>query len=115
MLSHCRSLALVGILGAIAWSTTASAQAAPDVSAGDTPVRSALTEAPTVAYAYSAHGASAHTIGAQTYGLGLAGRGDGHGAMVGGGISVWGAPIDRLTLVGDASRDSFGQFAPSAA
>jgi hypothetical protein len=109
-------LALLGILGALGWSTPAAAQQGPaDVPRDDAPARSALTEAPTVAYAYTAHGASAGTMGAQTYGLGLAGRGDGRGAIVGGGVTVWGAPIDRLTLVGDASRDAFGEFAPSAA
>jgi hypothetical protein len=29
--------------------------------------------------------------------------------------AVWGSPIDRLTLIGAAPRDMFGNFAPSAA
>jgi hypothetical protein len=75
--------------------------------------RDAKSEAPIVAYAYTAHGASASSVGAQAYGLGLAAPGQ--KGLVGGGVTAWGSPIDRLTLVADGSRDVFGNFAPSAA
>jgi len=70
---------------------------------------------PNLAYAYQATGAPARTMGVQAYGLGLVGGGGGQKAVAGGGVTMWGSPIDRLTLIGDASRDAFGQFAPSAA
>jgi hypothetical protein len=83
------------------------------------PERDVKSEVPIVAYAYQAAGAQAHAVGAQAYGLGSGAAGgvgdDGakHG-IVGGGVTVWGAPIDRLTLVGDAARNETGNFAPSA-
>jgi hypothetical protein len=40
--------------------------------------------------------------------------GSGINKVGGGGATVWGSPVDRLTLVGDAARDVFGNFAPSA-
>jgi hypothetical protein len=72
----------------------------------------ARAAAPIVAYTYAAGGAPAGTLGATAYGSGLAGN---RRATAGGGGTVWGAPIERLTLVGDFSRDMFGNFAPSAA
>jgi hypothetical protein len=96
-----------------------AAPAAADASAPDaqTPIeaRDAKGEAPTVAYTYTAYGAPARTIGAQGYGLGLAGPGQ--RATAGGGILMWGSPIDRLTLIVDAPRDVYllDRFAPSAA
>jgi hypothetical protein len=77
------------------------------------PSKDVKNEIPIVAYAYSANGASARTIGVQAYGLSLSGSGQ--RTVVGGGGTVWGSPIDRLTLIGDAPRDMFGNFAPSAA
>ena len=52
---------------------------------------------------------------AQAYGVTLMGKGQ--KSTLGGGVLVWGAPIDRLTLVVDAPRDVYLQdhFAPSAA
>ncbi len=82
---------------------TSSAAAAVDVRA----------QVPSFAYAYSASGAAPRTLGAQTYGLGVAATRQ--KGIVGGGISVWGSPIDRLTIIGDAQRDTFGNFAPSLA
>jgi hypothetical protein len=78
-----------------------------------TPTGDIRSETPNQAYAYSAFGASPKTVGAQAYTLGVAAlhqRG-----IVGGGLSVWGSPIDHLTLIGDAQRDFFGNFAPSLA
>ncbi len=77
-------------------------------------------DAPIVAYTYQATGAVAGTYGAQAYGLGAGARG-GVGlagakrGVVGGGMTLWGSPVDRLTLVADAPRDATGNFAPSAA
>lgn len=75
----------------------------------DTDVRGAM---PIVAYTYSATGARAGTMGAAAYGNGLTSSSR---PTVGGGGTVWGSPVDRLTLVADGQRDVFGQFAPSAA
>lgn len=67
---------------------------------------------PIVAYTYSANGASAGSVGAALYGQGVASRSS---TIAGGGATVWGAPFERLTLVADAQRDIFANFAPSAA
>ncbi|HEX8794728.1 MAG TPA: hypothetical protein VF765_27465 [Polyangiaceae bacterium] len=98
--------------------------AAPDARAdgvGDTalptaaPPRDAKTEVPIVAYTYAATGAPAGTYGAYLYGTGLGASKQ--NATGGGGVTAWGAPIDRLTLVADAPRDVYllGHFAPSFA
>lgn len=71
------------------------------------------TAVPNLAHAYTAHGAGAKTVGAQAYGLALAAADQ--RAILGGGVSVWGSPIDRLTILGDAQRNAFGNFAPSLA
>ncbi len=92
----------------------AGAQSPSDAPSDREGTPDARGSSPIVAYTYAAAGAAGHTMGAQTYGLALGGRGAGRGAMLGGGVTIWGAPVDRLTLVGDASRDGFGQFAPSA-
>jgi hypothetical protein len=76
------------------------------------PQRDVKGEIPILAYAYTAHGVSAGTFGAQAYGTALAGN---RKPTLGGGGMIWGSPIDRLTLVGDFGRDVFGHFAPSAA
>lgn len=68
---------------------------------------------PIVAYAYSADGAPAKTVGAYGYGVGLAAKGQDN--ALGGGVTVWGSPIDRLTLIGDAPSDLDGRFTPSVA
>ncbi len=75
----------------------------------------AKVEAPTIAYTYTAYGSTKGVVGAQAYGQGLAGKGQ--DAMIGGGVLVWGAPVERLTLVVDAPRDVYreGHFAPAAA
>ena len=83
---------------------------ASDASPGAT--RTARDEAPTFAYAYRAAGGQRGGVGGAAYGLGLGG---GPRPIAGGGVSVWGSPLERLTLVGDARRDVFGRFAPSAA
>lgn len=70
-------------------------------------------EVPNLAYAYTAHGASAKSLGAMAYGLGVGAAGQ--KGILGGGLIVWGAPIARLTLVGDGQRNVFGTFSPSVA
>jgi hypothetical protein len=69
-------------------------------------------EVPLVAYTYSAAGASAKTLGVQAYGLGLVAPGQ--DSVVGGGGSVWGSPIDRLTIIVDGQRNLSRDFSPSA-
>jgi hypothetical protein len=92
--------------------TTASAEERVGVPEDSSSQPSAASEAPIVAYTYTAHGASTGAFGAQAYGSGLTGN---KRPTLGGGATVWGAPVQRLTLVGDFSRDVFGNFAPSAA
>jgi hypothetical protein len=84
-----------------------------DASGGARPEPDVKGEIPIVAYAYTAHGATAGKVGVQAYGVGVGGRDQ--RATLGGGGMVWAAPIDRLTLVADGSRDVTGNFAPSAA
>jgi len=75
--------------------------------------RDVRNETPILAYTYRAAGVSARSIGVQAYGLLLAA--DKQNAVPGGGLILYGSPVDRLTLVGDGGRDVFGNFAPSAA
>ncbi|HEX5101664.1 MAG TPA: hypothetical protein VFV94_19265 [Polyangiaceae bacterium] len=75
--------------------------------------RDAKSEVPITAYAYDAKGAPEKTVGAYGYGLGLAASGQ--DTSLGGGVTAWGSPIDRLTIVGDAPRDVSGRFTPSLA
>ena len=75
--------------------------------------RDAKHDVPIVAYAYSARGAAAKSVGAYAYGLALASSGQ--GSTLGGGATVWGSPVDHLTLIADASRDASGRFTPSVA
>jgi hypothetical protein len=75
--------------------------------------RDVRNEVPNYAFTYTAYGATAKTLGAQAYGLGVAASGQ--RGILGGGLTVWGSPLDRLTLIGDAQRDAFGNFAPSGA
>lgn len=83
---------------------------APAVVAAEPDVRTAV---PNTAYTYTAYGAYAKTLGAQAYGSGLGASGQ--RGIIGGGITVWGSPIDRLTIIGDGQRSPFGDFAPSLA
>lgn len=85
----------------------------PDETPAPVVTKDVRTEIPNVAYAYTAHGATAKSLGAMAYGLGVAGAGQ--KSILGGGVTVWGSPIDRLTLSADAQRNVFGNFAPSLA
>jgi hypothetical protein len=77
------------------------------------PPRDAKQDVPVVAYAYSAQGAAPKTVGAFGYGLALAAPEQ--QAVLGGGATVWGSPIERLTLLADVPRDVSGRFTPSVA
>jgi hypothetical protein len=101
------------IAASLAWISPAAADGAPSDMQETENARDVKSEIPILAYSYTAYGAPARTLGAQAYGLGLAASGQ--KAIVGGGGTVWGSPVDRLTLIGDGSRDIFGNFAPSAA
>jgi hypothetical protein len=93
----------------------ARAEVSADTAPPTTTLRDARSEAPIVAYTYSARGAPSASIGAFAYGLGLVGSGQ--RATAGGGVTAWAAPVDRVTLVGDALRDVYllDHFAPSVA
>jgi hypothetical protein len=99
----------------------ASAQTAPpsvaDVASADAreakPRRDVRNELPIAAFAYAAQGAPKSAVGAQGFVLGLAAPGQ--RSLLGGGASVWGAPMQRLTLIGDAQRNAWGNFSPSVA
>jgi len=115
-----RGRSAAGIVAGVAVAIVSAPAMAADAAAPDAvpPVieqRDVKTEIPNLVYAYQATGVTAKTMGVQAYGLGLVGGGAGQKAVAGGGAAVWGSPVDRLTLIGDASRDQFGQFAPSAA
>jgi hypothetical protein len=68
---------------------------------------------PTGTFTYTAYGAPAHTFGLKAYALGR--TSPGQTPIAGGGISGWWSPIDRATLIGDASRNALGELTPSAA
>ncbi len=70
-------------------------------------------ELPLAAYAYAARGVSPRKAGAQGFALGLMAADQ--RTTLGGGAMVWGAPLKRLTLIGDAQRNIYGNFSPSAA
>jgi hypothetical protein len=96
-------------------SPSARAEATTDTLTAPAGPRDVKTEVPITAFAYSATGAPEKTVGAYGYGLGLAGSGQRFTA--GGGVTAWGSPVDRLTLVADALRDVYllDHFAPSFA
>jgi hypothetical protein len=75
--------------------------------------RDVRAELPIAAFAYAAQGAPSGKTGAQGFGLGL--MAPEQRTTLGGGVSVWGAPLERLTIIGDAQRNVYGNFSPSAA
>src|SRR5690242_14958505 len=89
----------------------AAADKPPDAAAEKSDAHNVRADIPILAYTYTAYGAVAKTVGAQGYGAGLfASR---QSAVLGGGATVWGSPVDRLTLVVDAQRNVWGNFSPS--
>jgi len=111
---------LVGSILLLAMPTVSWAQTSP-AAPSDEPVgpgSSAPTEdaarrdPPIFAYAYTAYGSEAKTIGVHAYGLGVF---TGQDRVIGGGGAVWGSPLDRLTLIVDGQRSVLREFSPSAA
>lgn len=77
--------------------------------------RSAATEVTRVAYTHTAFGASAMTIGGAGFGEATGPFKGTERPHFGGGVRVWGSPIDRLTLLADGERrETTDEFAPSA-
>jgi hypothetical protein len=116
-----RAAALVVLAATLCWTGRAHAADVPAPGAEEAARAPAVkTEIPILAFTYQAAGVSARSIGAQAYGSGTAavghvGLGGAKGGILGGGLTLWGSPIDRLTLIGDAARNQTGNFAPSAA
>jgi len=77
--------------------------------------RPAQSETPVVALTHSARGPSAPGYGASAFGSGtLALSGDVRDeSQLGGGIRVWGTPIERATLLAEAVRRDNGEMAPA--
>jgi hypothetical protein len=106
---------------------TPSATAAPIVSIGDsahgppspndqTKPLTALpsdvrSDVPVIALTHSAFGARAGKVGAHGFGHGT---GASSGSVGGGGLTLYGSPINRLTLLATAERFDDKHFAPSA-
>jgi len=92
----------------------ALAWAAPALAAeeGTTPAADTRGAVPVVGYAYNLSATTGPSVGAQAYGLGLAGPGK--SLAGGGGGMAWGS-LERLTLIADASRDLNGNLAPTGA
>jgi hypothetical protein len=119
-------LGLVFILGITSLgSPSALAQSATPVQPGDfepegtasgpppAPGWAAGSYLPILAYAYSARAEPAKALGVQAYGIGLAAsRQD---AVLGGGLTVWGAPMAQLTLIADVQRNVWRDYSPSLA
>jgi hypothetical protein len=95
------------------WPSHASDEVSGEKAPTAPPPRDVRREVPIVAFTYNAAGVSAKSVGAQGYALGLAASGQ--DAVLGGGATVWGSPIQRLTLIADAQRNVWGNFSPSAA
>jgi hypothetical protein len=75
----------------------------------------AAQDVPLLNLTHSARGATAKTYGAAAFGtatLALSGNVN-DASQLGGGIRVWGAPIDRLTLLVEATRRDNGEMAPA--
>ena len=71
-------------------------------------------DVPRVAYTDSAFGVGALTLGAAGFGEARGSANASAQPHLGGGLRIWGSPIDRLVLVLDAQRrDSNDQFAPA--
>ncbi len=64
-------------------------------------------------FTFTAYGAPVHTFGLKAYALGRSSPGQ--KPIAGGGVSAWWSPMDRATLIGDASRNALGELTPSAA
>jgi hypothetical protein len=105
-------------LASLSFASFAQAQEADSSTEGtsgsrDVP-KTAATEVTRVAYTHTAFGASSGTIGGAAFGE-ATGAFKGTEAHLGGGVRVWGSPIDRITLLADGERrETTNEFAPSA-
>jgi hypothetical protein len=74
----------------------------------------ALDRTPQTGYAVSAFGSGSGSVGVSA-GTGVSGgTGNASGREVQGSLTVFGAPVDRFTLLGTAERRGDGTYAPSA-
>jgi hypothetical protein len=69
------------------------------------------TDVPVIGFTHAAFGSRGGKIGAHGFGYGTAASSGGSG---GGGLTLYGSPLNRLTLLGTAERRPNGEFAPSA-
>jgi len=86
---------------------------APDTAKQTQPAPDTRSDVPIAAFTYTASSAPERSMDAQSYALTLLAAGQ--RGTLGGGVTVWGAPFTRLTLVADAQRNAWGNFSPSAA
>lgn len=82
-----------------------------DAVTAEKPSRDTRSDVPLVAFTHTAHGAPTRSFGAQGFGMGLVASGQ---KSVGGGLRVWGSPVERLTLLAEGERDLRGDLSPSA-
>jgi hypothetical protein len=105
------------LLSAALTALSVSAAAAETVDGGAAVARAGQTAeaAPIVSLTHGARGAPAKAIGASAFGTAtFALSGDvNDDNQLGGGFRVWGSPIDRLTLIGEALRRDNGEMAPA--
>jgi hypothetical protein len=104
----------------VGWHASArAADEASEISASSTDrvevSRPAQSETPVVALTHSARGPSAPGYGASAFGSGtLALSGEVRDeSQLGGGIRLWGTPIERVTLLVEAVRRDNGELAPA--
>jgi hypothetical protein len=112
-----RTAALGSLLTVFSGSAAAQEKDEAPSSAARGPAPTAASETPTVAYTHTAFGVRSGTVGAAGYGESRGGFQSTPPARWGGGLRIWGSPIDRLTLFADAERRDEGnnrRFAPSA-
>lgn len=105
------------MLALLTGSAAAQEKDEPSTGAEHGPPPTAASETPTVAYTHSAFGVRNHVVGAAGYGESRGSFESSPRPEFGGGLRIWGAPIDRLTLFADAERRDEGnnrRFAPSA-
>jgi hypothetical protein len=76
-----------------------------------TPPSPAFGQTPTLAFTLGADGASKGTFGASAFAQARSAVED--SGRFGGGARIWGSPINRLTLFGEAQRNTLGEFAPA--
>jgi hypothetical protein len=68
-------------------------------------------DVPVLAFTHSAFGSRSGKVGAHGFGYGT---GASSGSVGGGGLTVYGSPLNRLTLLATAERHADGTFAPHA-